>query len=94
MYQYFNIEKKVVCLHKALCLLSFCQMGLIPSVESIQDCSQKTLQPFHCTGLAISPDSQESLPEVCERLIKSLSARIHYGATGNLCNTKHSTAQN
>ncbi|XP_036068153.1 laminin subunit beta-4 isoform X4 [Oryzias melastigma] len=61
-------------------------MGLIPSVESIQDCSQKTLQPFHCTGLAISPDSQESLPEVCERLIKSLSARIHYGATACECN--------
>ncbi|RVE59174.1 hypothetical protein OJAV_G00201780 [Oryzias javanicus] len=61
-------------------------MGLIPSIESIHDCSQKNLQPFHCTGLARSPDSQESLPEVCERLIKSLSAQIYYGATACKCN--------
>ncbi|XP_078794464.1 laminin subunit beta-4 isoform X3 [Oryzias latipes] len=61
-------------------------MGLIPSTQSFQDCSQKSLQPFRCTGLNIGPDSQESQPEVCERLIKSLSARIHNGATACKCN--------
>ncbi|XP_008292613.1 laminin subunit beta-4-like [Stegastes partitus] len=65
-------------------------MGLIPRVESVQDfCSQSDLDSFrrfHCTGLAADPSSQESLPEVCEELIKSLSARIHKGAVPCSCN--------
>lgn len=70
------------------------QMGLIPSVESGQDfCSQSDLNPFRCIGLAIRPGSQDSLPEVCEALIKSLSARIHNGATRKELNSMRHTVQ-
>lgn len=57
------------------------QMGLIPRIESVQDfCSQSDLDSFRrfrCIGLAaeLSP-----LPEVCEGLINSMSARINNGA--------------
>lgn len=65
-------------------------MGLIPRVESVQDfCSQTDLDSFRrfrCSGLAADLGSQESLPEVCEELIKSLSARIHKGAVPCGCN--------
>uniref|UniRef100_A0AAQ5YRY5 Uncharacterized protein n=1 Tax=Amphiprion ocellaris TaxID=80972 RepID=A0AAQ5YRY5_AMPOC len=65
------------------------QMGLIPRVESVQDfCSQMDLDSFRrfrCSGLA-DLGSEESLPEVCEGLIKSLSARIHKGAVPCGCN--------
>lgn len=59
-------------------------MGLIPRIESLQDfCSQSDLDSFRrfrCIGLAAELEPQESLPEVCEGLIKSLSAQIHKGA--------------
>ena len=60
------------------------QMGLIPSIESVQDfCSQTDLDSFRrfrCIGLAAELDPQDGLPEVCEGLVKSMSARIHRGA--------------
>ena len=59
-------------------------MALIPSIESVQDfCSQSDLdafRSFRCIGLAAKLSPQESLPEVCEGLMKSMSARIHNGA--------------
>ncbi|CAK6979151.1 laminin subunit beta-4 [Scomber scombrus] len=65
-------------------------MGLIPIIESIRDfCSQSDLDSFRrfrCVGLAAELDSQESLPEVCEALIGSMSARIHNGAVSCRCN--------
>uniref|UniRef100_A0A4W6C4H5 Laminin subunit beta-1 n=1 Tax=Lates calcarifer TaxID=8187 RepID=A0A4W6C4H5_LATCA len=65
-------------------------MGLIPSIDSVQDfCSQSDLESFRrfrCIGLAAELDPQESLPEICEGLIKSMSARIHSGAVPCKCN--------
>ncbi|XP_034090119.1 LOW QUALITY PROTEIN: laminin subunit beta-4-like, partial [Gymnodraco acuticeps] len=65
-------------------------MGLIPSIESVQDfCSQTDLDSFRrfrCIGLAAELDPQEGLPEVCEGLVKSMSARIHRGAVRCRCN--------
>ncbi|XP_070687634.1 laminin subunit beta-4 [Pempheris klunzingeri] len=66
-------------------------MGLIPSIESVRDfCSQSDLDSFRrfrCTGLAAELGPQEALPEVCEGLIGSMSARIHNGAVPCRCNT-------
>lgn len=60
------------------------QMGLIPRIESVQDfCSQSDLDSFRrfrCIGLAAELSPQESLPEVCEGLVNSMSARINNGA--------------
>uniref|UniRef100_A0A8C5G7S8 Laminin subunit beta-4-like n=1 Tax=Gouania willdenowi TaxID=441366 RepID=A0A8C5G7S8_GOUWI len=57
--------------------------------ESVPDlCTQDDVavsHPFRCVGLAVS-DSQESLLEVCEGIIKSLSAKIHKGAVACKCN--------
>ncbi|XP_039988567.1 laminin subunit beta-4 [Xiphias gladius] len=65
-------------------------MGLIPSIESVQNfCSQSDLESFRhfrCIGLATDLDPQESLPKLCEGLIKSMSARIHNGAVPCKCN--------
>ncbi|XP_069572970.1 laminin subunit beta-4 isoform X2 [Brachyistius frenatus] len=65
-------------------------MGLIPTIDSVQNfCSQTDLDSFRrfrCVGLAAESGSQEALPEVCEGLIKSLSARIHNGAVPCGCN--------
>ncbi|XP_051237149.1 laminin subunit beta-4 isoform X1 [Dicentrarchus labrax] len=65
-------------------------MGLIPNIESLQDfCSQSDLDSFHrfrCIGLAAELSPQESLSEVCEGLIKSMSARINNGAVLCRCN--------
>ncbi|XP_047453457.1 laminin subunit beta-4 isoform X2 [Mugil cephalus] len=62
-------------------------MGLVPSIVSGQDfCSQSNLDSFrrfHCVGLG---GSQETVPEVCEGLIKSLAAQIHNGAVPCRCN--------
>uniref|UniRef100_A0A671XN02 Laminin, beta 4 n=1 Tax=Sparus aurata TaxID=8175 RepID=A0A671XN02_SPAAU len=59
-------------------------MALIPSIEFVQDfCSQSDLdafRSFRCIGLAAELNPQESLPDVCEGLVKSMSARIHNGA--------------
>uniref|UniRef100_UPI0037E8F603 laminin subunit beta-4 n=1 Tax=Semicossyphus pulcher TaxID=241346 RepID=UPI0037E8F603 len=65
-------------------------MGLIPSIESVQDfCSQSDLDSFRrfrCIGLAAELGSQELVPELCEGLIRSMSARIHQGAVPCRCN--------
>ncbi|KAM4733907.1 laminin subunit beta-4 isoform 2-T2 [Anableps anableps] len=65
-------------------------MGLVQSFSSVQDfCSQSNLDSFshfRCIGLDVYLGSQESLPKICERLIKSLSARIHNGAVACRCN--------
>ncbi|XP_047189486.1 laminin subunit beta-4 isoform X2 [Scophthalmus maximus] len=65
-------------------------MGLIPRVESIHSfCSQTDLESFQrfgCVGLAAELDTQDSLPQLCEGLIKSTSARIHNGAVLCRCN--------
>lgn len=61
-------------------------MGLVQSFYSVQDfCSQSdfdSFSHFRCVGLDVYLGSQESLPKICEGLIKSLSARIHNGAVG------------
>ncbi|XP_042071887.1 laminin subunit beta-4 [Haplochromis burtoni] len=68
---------------------------LFNRIRSVQNfCSQSDLDTFHqfpCTGLAVKPGPQESLPEVCEGLIVSLSAQIHNGAVLCRCNVIGST---
>ncbi|XP_035013706.2 laminin subunit beta-4 isoform X1 [Hippoglossus stenolepis] len=65
-------------------------IGLIPRIESVQNfCSQSDLESFRhfrCIGLAAELQPHDSLPEVCEGLIKSMSARIHNGAVPCRCN--------
>ncbi|XP_062418892.1 laminin subunit beta-4 isoform X2 [Pungitius pungitius] len=65
-------------------------IGLIPSIEAVQDfCSQRdveSLRHFHCIGLAVELQPEESLPKVCEGITKSLSAQIHNGALPCRCN--------
>ncbi|XP_054475687.1 LOW QUALITY PROTEIN: laminin subunit beta-4 [Anoplopoma fimbria] len=65
-------------------------LGLIPSNKAVQDfCSQSDLDSFrhfHCIGLAVELRPQETLPQVCEGLIKSMSARIHNGGVLCRCN--------
>lgn len=69
-------------------------MGLISRIESVHDfCSQSDLDSFRrfrCIGLTAELGSQESLPEVCEGLINSMSARIHNGAVLCRCNVSGS----
>ncbi|KAG7273555.1 hypothetical protein CRUP_005744 [Coryphaenoides rupestris] len=64
-------------------------IGLIPRIESVQDlCSQRDLdsyRSFRCIGLAAEAGQQEPWPEVCEDLVKSMSARIN-GAVACRCN--------
>uniref|UniRef100_A0AAQ4RAZ0 Laminin, beta 2-like n=1 Tax=Gasterosteus aculeatus aculeatus TaxID=481459 RepID=A0AAQ4RAZ0_GASAC len=66
-------------------------MGLIPSIEAVQDfCSQRDVDSFrqsHCIGLSVELQPEELLPKVCEGITKSLSARIHNGALLCRCNT-------
>ncbi|XP_034144339.1 laminin subunit beta-4 [Esox lucius] len=66
-------------------------MGLIPTIESVQDfCSQSEVdqfQRFRCFEL---DSEQRILPDVCEGLIRSLSARIHNGAMVCRCNLQGS----
>ncbi|XP_014860210.1 PREDICTED: laminin subunit beta-4-like [Poecilia mexicana] len=66
-------------------------MGLVQSFYSVQEdfCSQSDFDSFshsRCVGLDVYLGSQESLPKICEGLIKSLSARIHNGAVACRCN--------
>ncbi|KAK2842855.1 hypothetical protein Q5P01_013055 [Channa striata] len=65
-------------------------MGLVPSTESRHAfCSQSELDSihhFHCVGLTADLNPQESRAEICEGLVKSLSARIHNGALRCSCN--------
>ncbi|KAL4003909.1 fumarate hydratase, class II [Sarotherodon galilaeus] len=65
-------------------------ISLFNRIGSVQNfCSQSdldTFHQFHCTGLTVKLGPQESLPEVCEGLIMSLSAQIHNGAVLCRCN--------
>ncbi|XP_055365504.1 laminin subunit beta-4 isoform X2 [Betta splendens] len=72
-------------------------MGLIPSTGSVQDfCSQRDVDSFHhfhCVGLAMEQNPQHSPVDICEGLIKMLSARIHNGALSCRCNLVGSLSQ-
>uniref|UniRef100_A0A8C3F1M8 Laminin subunit beta-2 n=1 Tax=Chrysemys picta bellii TaxID=8478 RepID=A0A8C3F1M8_CHRPI len=63
-------------------------LGLIPRISSVENlCSQKDLeeyQQYHCVEIA-SEVGSHILPEVCARLIVSMSARIHNGAVPCKC---------
>ncbi|XP_056307443.1 laminin subunit beta-4 [Danio aesculapii] len=65
-------------------------LGLIPKVESVPNfCTQSYLsqfQQYRCIELAVQAGGQ-TLPEVCEMLIGSMSAFIHNGAVS--CNCHH-----
>ncbi|XP_036374359.1 laminin subunit beta-4 [Megalops cyprinoides] len=64
-------------------------MGLVPKIDSLQNfCSDHQLDEFRryrCVEIALEVGLQV-LPEVCERLISSMSARIHNGAVPCRCN--------
>lgn len=68
-------------------------MGLIPRIESVRDfCSESDIDSFRrfrCAGLAAELSPQESLPEMCEGLIKSMSARVNNGAVGDYSHPPH-----
>ncbi|XP_074521304.1 laminin subunit beta-4 [Halichoeres trimaculatus] len=65
-------------------------IGLIPNIESVRDfCSQSDLDSFRrfrCIGLAAELGPRDPVPETCEELVKSMSARIHKGAVPCRCN--------
>uniref|UniRef100_A0A8C1P6P2 Laminin, beta 4 n=1 Tax=Cyprinus carpio TaxID=7962 RepID=A0A8C1P6P2_CYPCA len=65
-------------------------MGLIPKVDSLPNlCTQPYLaqfQQYRCIELGAQA-GQHTLPEVCEKLIGSMSAFIHNGAVS--CNCHH-----
>ncbi|ROL46627.1 Laminin subunit beta-4 [Anabarilius grahami] len=65
-------------------------VGLIPKVDSLPNfCSQSYLaqfQQYRCIELGAQAGEQ-TLPEVCEKLIGSMSAFIHNGAVS--CNCHH-----
>ncbi|XP_070829105.1 LOW QUALITY PROTEIN: laminin subunit beta-4 [Chaetodon trifascialis] len=66
-------------------------MGLIPRIKSMRDfCSQSNLDSsrcLRCVGLATELSPGESLPEVCEGITKSMSARMNNGAVPCGCNS-------
>uniref|UniRef100_A0A8B9N1S4 Laminin subunit beta 4 n=1 Tax=Accipiter nisus TaxID=211598 RepID=A0A8B9N1S4_9AVES len=68
-------------------------LGLIPRISSVENlCSEKDLdeyQKYHCIEIA-SEVGPHVLPEVCTRLIVSMSARIHNGAVACKCNPQGS----
>ncbi|MBN3318666.1 LAMB4 protein, partial [Atractosteus spatula] len=70
-------------------------MGLIPQIESLQNfCSQSDIDEYRryqCIEIASEVGSQ-ILPNVCERLIASMSARIHNGAVSCRCNAEGSVS--
>lgn len=67
-------------------------MGLIPRIESVRDfCSDSDIDSFRrfrCAGLA-ERRPQEALPELCEGLVRSMSARINGGAVGEYFSHPH-----
>uniref|UniRef100_A0AAV2L0Z2 Uncharacterized protein n=1 Tax=Knipowitschia caucasica TaxID=637954 RepID=A0AAV2L0Z2_KNICA len=71
------------------------ELGLIPRIEAalVQGlCSQTDLdsfRKFRCIGLATEAGSPDA-PEVCEGLVKSMSAHIHKGALSCGCNSEGS----
>ncbi|XP_018108129.1 laminin subunit beta-4 isoform X2 [Xenopus laevis] len=64
-------------------------LGLIPKIASVKKlCNQAELEEYdnyNCIEMA-SEMGTEILPDVCERLIVSMSARIHTGAAKCNCN--------
>uniref|UniRef100_A0A8C0HFF4 Laminin subunit beta 4 n=1 Tax=Chelonoidis abingdonii TaxID=106734 RepID=A0A8C0HFF4_CHEAB len=68
-------------------------LALIPRISSVKNlCSQKDLdeyQQYHCVEIA-SEVGPHILPEVCARLIVSMSARIHNGAVPCKCHPEGS----
>nr|XP_056703689.1 laminin subunit beta-4 [Euleptes europaea] len=69
-------------------------LGLIPRIGSVENlCNKKDLeeyQQYHCVEIA-SEVGPHILPEVCAKLIASLSARIHNGAVPCSCHPQGST---
>ncbi|XP_035280923.1 laminin subunit beta-4 [Anguilla anguilla] len=66
-------------------------IGLVPKIDSLQNfCSDLSLDEFQrygCIGLGVDV-GLPVLPEVCEKLIISMSARIHNGAVRCRCNAE------
>ncbi|XP_063786062.1 laminin subunit beta-4 [Pseudophryne corroboree] len=64
-------------------------LGLIPQIESVSNlCSEAEIEEYeyyNCIEIA-SDIGIEMLPDLCERLIVSMSARIHNGAVKCTCN--------
>ncbi|XP_059581857.1 laminin subunit beta-4 isoform X1 [Alligator mississippiensis] len=72
-------------------------LGLIPRISSVENlCSKKDLDEYHryhCIEIA-SEVGPHILPEVCARLIVSMSARIHNGAVPCRCHPQGSLSSN
>ncbi|XP_078090835.1 laminin subunit beta-4 [Mustelus asterias] len=70
-------------------------LGLIPRIDSLEDFNSKAdldeYRRYQCIDVAYQVGSQ-TLPEVCERLIASMSARIHNGAVPCCCNPQGSVS--
>nr|XP_033815617.1 laminin subunit beta-4 isoform X2 [Geotrypetes seraphini] len=68
-------------------------LGLIPKIDSILNmCSEEELEEFHkyqCIEVASTVDPHIH-PDVCERLIASMSARMHNGAVPCRCSEQGS----
>ncbi|XP_048357993.1 laminin subunit beta-4 isoform X2 [Sphaerodactylus townsendi] len=68
-------------------------LGLIPRIGSVENlCNKEDLeeyQQYHCVEIA-SELGPHILPEVCAKLIASLSARIHNGAVSCRCHPQGS----
>ncbi|XP_026876532.2 laminin subunit beta-4 [Electrophorus electricus] len=64
-------------------------IGLVPKMESLLNfCSLEALaqyQHYRCVELGVQPGAG-TIPEVCERLVASMSAYIHNGAIPCKCN--------
>lgn len=61
------------------------KLSLIPQIGSLENfCSKHDLDEYHlhnCVDIALQPGPQ-GLSGACERLIASMAARLHNGATG------------
>ncbi|KAM4677068.1 laminin subunit beta-4 [Discoglossus pictus] len=72
-------------------------LGLIPKITSVNNlCSKQELEEFqqyNCIEMA-SDIGTEILPDVCERLIVSMSARLNNGAVKCSCNEVGSLSTN
>ncbi|XP_018430557.1 PREDICTED: laminin subunit beta-4-like, partial [Nanorana parkeri] len=68
-------------------------LGLIPQISSLSNlCTEEQLEEYdyyNCIEIA-SDIGTEILPDVCEKLIVSMSARIHNGAVKCSCNSEGS----
>ncbi|XP_053321438.1 laminin subunit beta-4 [Spea bombifrons] len=84
---YFNQLSNVALNDKVYILID--SLGLIPKLDSVNNlCSKEEVEEYdyyNCIEIA-SEVGTEILPHVCERLIGSLSARMHHGAVKCTCN--------